>query len=501
MATTLTKVLVANRGEIAVRILGACRAMNIATVAVFSEADRDALHVRLADEAVCIGPPSPLESYLVIEKLIQAARETGADGIHPGYGFLSENAALAEACEAAGITFIGPPVEAIRVMGDKVASRARMVEAGVPLAPGTDGSDDVDTLLAAARSIDLPVMVKAAGGGGGKGMRIVREAGKLRDAIEAASREAHAAFGNATVYVEKFVENPRHIEFQVLADGAGHVVHVFERECSIQRRHQKLVEETPSVALDPDLRRRMGEAAIQVARAVDYVSAGTVEFLFDDGDFYFLEMNTRIQVEHPITELVAGIDLVGWQLRIAQGETLPFTQDDLGQHGHAIECRLYAEDAAHGFMPSSGVLRRLELPRGPSIRVDAGVYEGCEVTTHYDPILAKVVTWGEDRDEARRRMIGALSSTTMLGIQTSVAYLRDVLEHEAFVSGETTTGFLDEHFAGWAPPTGEEAPDEVLLAAALALSRPATTGATSGEGELEPPSPWQTLGAWRQGGA
>jgi acetyl-CoA carboxylase biotin carboxylase subunit len=498
MSTTLTKVLVANRGEIAVRIIRACRELDLASVAVYSEADHDALHVRLADEAVCIGPPSPLESYLVIEKLLSAARETGADGLHPGYGFLSENAALAEACAEAGIVFVGPSVEAIRVMGDKVLSRARMAEAGVPLAPGTDGSDDVDEVLARAAEIPLPVMVKAAGGGGGKGMRVVHDAAKLRDAIVAASREAHAAFGNATVYVESFVANPRHIEFQILADGAGHVVHLFERECSIQRRHQKLVEESPSVALDPELRERMGRAAVQVARAVDYTSTGTVEFLFDGGDFYFLEMNTRIQVEHPVTELVTGIDLVAWQLRIARGERLSFQQEDLVQQGHAIECRLYAEDAAKGFMPSSGRVRRLELPSGPGVRVDAGIYEGCEVTTHYDPILAKVITWGEDRDAARRRMVDALEETSILGIQTSIPYLRDVLEHPKFVSGETTTGFLDTYFADWAPPGGELVPDEVLLAAALALSRPAP--AAGSRSEAEPPTPWQTLGGWRQGG-
>ena len=497
----MKKILVANRGEIAVRVLRACRELGIPTVAVYSEPDAAALHVQLADSAVSIGPAPPTESYLDIDAIVAAARKSGADAIHPGYGFLAENAAFAARCEAEGITFIGPTADAIRIMGDKIASRDRMREAGVPLVPGTRGDDgDVDRLVADALELPMPVMVKAAGGGGGKGMRIVRERNGLGDAVRAASREAASAFGNPSVYVEAYLENPRHIEFQIMADSHGNTLHFFERECSIQRRHQKLVEETPSTVLTPELRAQMGKTAVTVAEAIGYRNAGTVEFLFGpDGRFYFLEMNTRIQVEHPVTELVTGVDLVTWQIRVARGEALPFRQEDLHQRGHAIECRLYAEDAAHQFMPSSGRIRRLVEPTGPGVRVDSGIYEGWEVTTDYDPILSKVITWGEDREAARLRMVQALDDTVCIGIHTATEYLRDVLNHEAFVAGETNTSFLAEHFADWTAGD-DEVPDDVLIAAAI-LDSIATSGGPRVDRAQTAPSPWQTVGSWRLGGS
>ncbi len=513
----MKKILVANRGEIAVRVLRAAREMGIPTVATYSEADRHALHVQLADEAVCIGPPSPRESYLNIDAIVAAAKSRRADAIHPGYGFLAENARFAARCEAEGLNFIGPSAEAIRLMGDKIESRKRMAEAGVPITPGTkSGSQDVDALVAEAKKIELPVMVKAAGGGGGKGMRIVREPSGLADAIRTASREAESTFGNPTVYIEKYIDCPRHIEFQVLADAYGHVIHLFERECSIQRRHQKLVEETPSVVLDPELRKKMGKAAVTVAKAAGYRNAGTVEFLFDrNRNFYFLEMNTRIQVEHPVTELVTGVDLVKWQIRIAAGEKLTLHQAELSQRGHAIECRIYAEDAENHFMPSSGVIRLLREPMGPGVRVDSGIFEGFEVATHYDPILSKLIVWGEDRDAARVRMIAALEDYVCLGIHTPIQFLRDIMRHEAFVKGETDTDFIPRYFSDWTAaasrPEGEDGsflsregadggvPDAVLIGAAIADS--VTSAAPRGAGRREEqPTPWQTLGAWRLGG-
>jgi acetyl-CoA carboxylase biotin carboxylase subunit len=495
----LKKVLIANRGEIAVRVIRACRELGIRAVAVYSDVDADALHVQLADEAVAIGPATPSESYLNVERLLDAAARTGCDCVHPGYGFLSENAAFAEACAAAGLKFVGPSADAMRVMGDKVASRERMTAAGVPLPPGTEGaSGNPDRLVKAAAAIPFPVMVKAAGGGGGKGMRVVHEQGDLRDAIEAASREAEAAFGNATVYVEKFIESPRHIEFQVLADAQGNTVHVFERECSIQRRHQKLIEEAPSVALDDEQRTRMGETAVTVAKAVGYEGAGTVEFLLDgSGDFYFLEMNTRIQVEHAITERVTGLDLMKWQFDIAGGRKLAFEQSDIVLRGHAIECRLYAEDPANQFFPSSGTLHRWVEPNGPGIRVDSGVREGFTVTTDYDPILAKVVAYAEDREAARLRMLEALSRTHCLGVQTATGYLMDVLNHPEFIAGNLTTHFLAEHFGDW--HGAEELPVEVLAAAAIAGEAPRATVTRGGEADPTP-NPFQSLGAWRVGG-
>ena len=473
--------------------------MKIPAVAVYSEADRESLHVQMADEAVCIGPPSPMESYLNIDNLIAAAREAGADAVHPGYGFLAENAGFADRCLAEGLIFIGPPSEAIRSMGDKVVSRRIMEEAGVPVVPGTTGSiDELDRVVEEASRIEPPLFVKAAAGGGGKGMRLVTDIAQLKPTLESATREAAAAFGDGTVYVEKCVEQPRHIEFQVLADNHGRVVHLFERECSIQRRHQKLVEETPSTVLTPEIRSRMGEAAVTATRAAGYRGAGTIEFLFDkDTSFYFLEMNTRIQVEHPVTEFTTGVDLVKWQIRIARGEEIPFEQSDLVQRGHAIECRIYAEDAERGFMPSSGTISFLKEPWGPGVRNDSGIYEGYEVSTFYDPILAKLVVYDENRELARRKMLTALENYVILGIRTSISFLRDLLAHEAFLRGETYTDFIDRHMKEWKDKAGETPPDEVVLAAALAEFHRKPSAA--GQGKVAAVTPWQTEGSWEIG--
>ncbi|MEJ2721335.1 MAG: acetyl-CoA carboxylase biotin carboxylase subunit [bacterium] len=501
----MKKILIANRGEIAVRIIHACREMNIPAVAVYSEADRTSLHVQLADESVCIGPPSPLESYLNKDAIISAAKSSGADAVHPGYGFLAENADFAERCIDEGLIFIGPPHSAIRKMGDKVESRRIMEGAGIPVVPGTPGSaKDFKKILEAAAAIKPPLFVKASAGGGGKGMRIVEKMADLGPTLEAASREAASAFGDGTVYVEKVVQNPRHIEFQVMLDQHGAGVHLFERECSIQRRHQKLVEETPSVVITPGLREKMGETAVAAARAVGYHNAGTVEFLFDDRtkDYYFLEMNTRIQVEHPVTEMTTGVDLVKWQIRIARNEHLGFGQADLTQRGHAIECRIYAEDPATGFMPSSGRILFLQEPSGPGVRNDSGIYSGYEVTTHYDPILSKLVTWDETREAARLKMITALENYIILGIKNCTLYLRDLLSHPAFVEGKTNTDFIPKYMTDWSDSSWRtedgSPPEEVLAAAALLehLEKPAADGG----GTREAPTPWRTVGRWEIGG-
>ncbi len=499
----VTKVLVANRGEIAVRIIRACRELDIRTVAVYSEADRTSLHVQLADEAVCIGPPSPLESYLKIDTLLDAARTTGADAVHPGYGFLSERAEFAERVARAGLTFVGPPAEAIRAMGSKLGARAIMKKAGVPVVPGTDGgSNDAARIAAMAKKIEGPWFVKASAGGGGKGMRLVTDASQLEAAARAAIGEAKSAFGDDTVYVERKIERPRHVEFQVLADAHHNVVHVFERECSIQRRHQKVLEETPSPALAPALRKKMGEAAVAAARAVAYVNAGTIEFILDArGNFYFLEMNTRIQVEHPITEMTTGIDLVQWQLRIARGEKLPFKQADLAQRGHAIECRIYAEDETRNFMPSSGVITKLREPGGAGVRIDSGVYEGWDVTPHYDPILAKLVAYGEDREQARTRMLRALGEYVVLGVSTSIELHQRILQHPQFVAGNVDTSFLDTYKDELLQPARDDVPDLAFIAAALANPGRANRAVRANGEETEAPSPWRMAGSWEIGGA
>ncbi len=456
------KLLIANRGEIAVRIIRACREMDIRAVAVYSEADANALHIRLADEAISIGPPPPRESYLKIDRLIEAAQKSKAEAIHPGYGFLSENADFAEAVTAAGIVFIGPPAEAIRKMGSKTRARAIMQAASVPVVSGYHGAADAD-FSEAAGTLGYPVLVKAAAGGGGKGMRIVKSPAELSEAVAAAQREAVNAFGSDEVFIEKYIGNPRHIEFQVLADSFGETVHLFERECSIQRRHQKIVEETPSPFLTAERREKMGAAAVAAAKAAGYGNAGTVEFIVDSyGDFYFLEMNTRLQVEHPITEMVTGIDLVKAQIRIAAGERLWFGQRDPSQRGHAIECRVYAEDPANNFLPSVGKIEQAVEPVRPGVRVDAGVTAGDEVSIYYDPMIAKVIAHAETRANAIRKMDAALADYKLTGITTNISFLRAVLAHPAFERGETTTHFIEQHLSDWQSPVTAEMGDRTL---------------------------------------
>ncbi len=493
------KILIANRGEIAARLIRACHEMGISAVAVYSEADADALHTRLADEAVLIGPPAPGESYLQGERIIEAARQTGAEAIHPGYGFLSEAAGFAQAVRDAGIVFIGPPADAIRKMGVKTEARALMEAAGVPVAPGyqSDSASDAD-FHAAAERIGYPVMVKAAGGGGGKGIHIVHTPANLSAALGTARREAEHAFGDPRVFLEKYIENARHIEIQVLADEHGTTVHLFERECSIQRRHQKIIEETPSTLLTPEVRARMGEAAVAAAKAVGYANAGTVEFIADEqANFYFLEMNTRLQVEHPISEMVTGVSLAKMQIHIAAGERLPFTQDDLVQRGHAIECRVYAEDPANGFLPATGPVLRTVEPAGPGVRVDAGVITGDEVTIYYDPMIAKVIVLAENRADAIRKMDWALGQYVILGVTTNLSFLRDVLRHPIFIAGEATTHFIDDHLSDWqhpAPPL----PAAALIAAALGelQTLPVQTGAAE---DADAYSPWARTDSFRLG--
>ncbi len=500
----MKKILVANRGEIAVRVIQACRELDIPSVAIYSDVDRTALHVKMADEAVHLGAAPPHESYLNQQKILAAAEATGCDAVHPGYGFLAENPDFAKLCEDNGLNFIGPKSGTIRSMGDKVEAREMMESAGVPLIPGMkEPVNDLDRLEEEAERIGLPVLIKAAAGGGGKGMRVAKKPSQLREEAEAAMREAQSAFGNPTVFLEKWLDQPRHIEFQVLADSTGHTVHLFERECSIQRRHQKVVEETPSTALTPELRERMGRTAVTVATRADYVNAGTVEFLLDrDGNFYFLEMNTRIQVEHPITELVTGLDLVKWQIRIASGEPFPLRQEDLTQRGHAIECRIYAEDPERNFFPAPGPIRFLNEPAGPGIRNDSGIYSGFTVTTDYDPILSKLVTWGEDREAARRRMVEALREYAILGIDTTIDFLHDVMIHPAFISGETFTDFIQKNFDGWSLPVRDEYLNEALVAAALKIALGSSGRSTPGAAEADGPrmpSPWETIGKWEIG--
>ncbi len=461
------KILIANRGEIAVRVMRTCRERGYATVAVFSEVDFTALHVQMADEAYPIGPAPSGESYLAQEKILAAARESGADAIHPGYGLLAENADFAEACAEAGVAFIGPPAETIRTMGDKTRARALMEEAGVPMAAGTTGAlKDAGEGKRIAAEIGYPVLLKAAAGGGGKGMRIIHSPEEFSDGMEAARREAQSAFGDGRVFIEKYISEPRHIEFQILADAGGNMVHLFERECSIQRRHQKVVEEAPSSLLTPDLRAQMGAAAVEAARTCGYVNAGTVEFLVDsDLNFYFMEMNTRLQVEHPVTEWITGIDLVAEQLRIAEGEPLGYAQEELSMRGHAIESRVYAEDPASNFLPDAGMLERHVPPDGFGVRVDAGVGPSGEVPIHYDPMIAKLITWGRGREQAIARMDRALAEYEVAGVETTIPFCSFVMQHEAFRSGRFSTHFVEKHFD---PEALARHDDESNRAAALA---------------------------------
>jgi acetyl-CoA carboxylase biotin carboxylase subunit len=495
----ITKVLIANRGEIACRVIRACRELDLRTVAVYSEADAAAPHVRLADEAIAIGPPPARESYLRIDKLVDAIRKSGADGVHPGYGFLSENAEFAEAVHAAGATFIGPPPSAIRAMGGKTSARARMQAAGVPVVPGDNGPEgrgfpDGALAKAAAARIGYPVMLKAAAGGGGRGMRLVDSEDKLEAALAGAQREAKAAFGDDAVYLEKAIVRPRHIEIQVFGDEHGGAVHLYERDCSIQRRNQKVIEESPSPVIDDETRAHMGEVAVKAARSVGYVGAGTIEMLYDSAarSFYFLEMNTRLQVEHPITELVTGVDLVRWQLAVAQAEKIPLAQEAIPRRGAAIECRVYAEDPVK-FLPSPGTITSLRVPAGPGIRDDAGVVAGSVVSVHYDPMISKLCTWADTRPAAIDRMRRALGEYHVGGIKTNLAFHRRVMRHPAFLRGEYDTGFIERHKADLLqpPPDGETA----ALAAIAAAAEAARAGGVAATSDLDlsgtQPSPWR----------
>jgi acetyl-CoA carboxylase biotin carboxylase subunit len=439
------KILVANRGEIAVRVIRACREMGIGSVAVYSEADADSLPVRLADEAVCVGPsPSP-DSYLNVPRIISAAEVTGADAIHPGYGFLSENPDFAEVCESCRITFIGPTSRQIRAMGDKANAREAMTAAGVPVVPGTDGPvDAAEDAVKEANRIGYPVIIKAVAGGGGKGLRVARSEAEFADQFQMARTEAQAAFGNGSVYIERYLARPRHVELQILGDRHGNLIHLGERDCSVQRRHQKLIEESPSPAVTPELRARLGEAALIGARAIDYVGAGTMEFLLDEtGDFYFMEMNTRLQVEHPVTEWVTGLDLVAEQIRAAAGEKLSVRQDQVQLRGHSIECRINAEDPDHNFRPSPGRVEFLHFPGGPGVRVDSHLYQGYRIPTQYDSMIGKIIVWAEDRPAAVARMRGALTELVVDGLKTTVPFHLRVLDHPAFQAGDVNTRFLE----------------------------------------------------------
>jgi len=491
------KVLVANRGEIAVRVMRTLREMGIASVAVYSDADRGALHVRMADEAVRIGPAPSAESYLVGEKILAACKTTGAQAIHPGYGFLSENPGFARACQEAGVVFIGPDASAMEAMASKTAAREKMIAAGVPVVPGANAGD-AKALLKAAEEIGYPVMLKAASGGGGKGMRLVQEAGDLEGAYERARSEAKSAFGDETVYLEKAIVQPRHVEIQVLGDRHGNVVHLFERDCSIQRRHQKVVEETPSPAEAADEARiaEMGEVAVRAAKAVGYYGAGTVEFLMaPDGSFYFLEMNTRLQVEHPITELITGRDLVRDMVRIAAGEELGFTQEDVTRSGHAIECRVYAEDPATGFLPSPGDIEVLRVPTGPGVRDDSGAYEGATISANYDPLVSKLCVWAPTREEALQKMRRALSEYVVTGIQTNLPFHLRLMRHPEFVAGDYDTGFIERHRDALLKGEGVgDAARDLSIAAAIAQAfrdQDAASAAKGGSAPAAGMSPWR----------
>jgi len=498
-------VLVANRGEIACRIITACQEMGLTAVAVFSDVDRQAPHVQMADRAVHIGEAAPASSYLNLPVILEAAAKHDAGAVHPGYGFLSENEDFAARVAQAGMVFIGPRPEVIGLMGNKTIAKISMEKAGVPVIPGEVIPDepDIKELKESAARIGYPVMVKAAAGGGGKGMRIVNTPEELQPAVEGAGREAQAAFGNGSLLLEKYLDRPRHIEYQILGDHHGNILHLFERECSIQRRYQKIIEETPSLALTPELRERMGSAAVTAARAVGYTNAGTVEFIYSNGEFFFLEMNTRLQVEHPITEAVCGVDLVKWQFRIAAGQKLTLKQEDLRQRGHAIECRIYAEDPEQDFLPAGGRLHNVKPPHGINVRNDMGVETGYEVSTYYDPMLAKLIVWDEDRPSALDKMGWALDRYVVLGTATNIPFLREVMNHPAFVKGDITTHFIPDHFADYTY-RGLDVPVEALLAAALADSvaaRRTREDSVSGEdaGKTDAFTPWRRAGGWRIG--
>lgn len=494
------KVLVANRGEIAVRIIRACEERGIPTVAIFSEADRTALHVRYADEAYCVGPAPSRESYLQIAKIIDVARNAGVDAIHPGYGFLSENAEFAAACQDAGITFIGPSADAIAKMGDKSTARATVAQRDVPLVPGSAKGLSNDELLAAARDIGFPLMIKATAGGGGKGMRAIHSEDEFANALEAARREAKNAFGNDEVYLEKLITNARHIEIQILADGHGNTIHLGERECSIQRRHQKLIEEAPSVAVSEALREEMGQVAIAAAESVGYVNAGTIEFLFDakENRYYFLEMNTRLQVEHPVTEIVTGVDIVKEQIAIAAGRRMRWRQADVAPKGWAIECRITAEDPYNNFLPSTGMVTYLKEPTGPGVRVESSLYRGCEIGLYYDPMVAKVIAWGENRAEAILRMRRALNEYRIGGIKTSIPFHQEIMDSTEFIWGTFDTGFLNKRqMARSQSPEYEQIVAVVASLIAHEEGRQAVHIGSTQAGRNTQGSSWQKMGRVR----
>lgn len=484
------KILIANRGEIAVRIIRACKELGAKTVAVYSDADRGSAHVALADEAYNVGPPKPTESYLVKENIVEIAKKSGAQAIHPGFGFLSENDSFAELCEKEGITFIGPTAESIKLMGDKITARKIAHDAGVPLVPGSDGAVSDVEASRVAEKIGYPVMIKASAGGGGKGMRLVRDKKEFESSLRMARSEAFSAFGDDSVFVERFIELPRHIEIQILADSHGKILHLFERECSIQRRHQKVIEEAPSGFISAKTRKKMGETAINIAKAVNYRGAGTVEFIVDQKqNFYFLEMNTRIQVEHPVTEMITGIDIVKWMIKVACGEHLPFKQSEIKINGHAVECRVYAEDPETNFLPSPGLLQYVKTPAGPGVRDDSSIYSGYEVTSYYDPMLSKLVTWGETRENAINRMASALKEYIVLGVKTNLGFLIEVMKEEEFRKARIDTNYIERHPELLKPSIDNIEP--VLIAAGIAMEEADSKNGKSEKSQLT--SGWKML--------
>lgn len=496
------KVMIANRGEIAVRIIRACRELGLETVAVFSEADRNALHVRYADEAHLLGPAPSRESYLRADKILDIAKRTGADAIHPGYGFLAEREDFAASCHDLGITFIGPKPSSIAAMGDKAEARATVIKAGVPVVPGTEdvGNMTNDDLLRIAPQIGFPLLIKATAGGGGKGMREVRSLEEMPTLLQSARREAEAAFGDGNVYLEKLVEGARHIEFQIIADSHGNVIHLGERECSIQRRHQKLVEESPSPFLDDELRKKMGDVAVKAAQAVDYINAGTIEFLVDkDRNFYFLEMNTRLQVEHPVTEMVTGIDIVAEQIRIARGRQLSYTQEQIKFNGHAMECRVNAEDPFNNFIPSTGQITHSILPTGPGVRVDTGVYPGFQITPYYDPMIAKLIVWGETRAQAILRMRRALEEYRIVGVRTNIPFHQTLMDSHRFMGGQFDTRFVEERFSMEAASSLDESQAEIAaILATLVAHKETERSAQIVRRNERDASNWKWVGRWER---
>ncbi len=484
------KILIANRGEIAVRIIRACRELGIKTVAVYSDADRNSMHVALADEAYNIGAPKPSESYLVKEKIIGVAKKSGAQAIHPGFGFLSENHSFAELCEKEGIAFIGPKAEAIELMGDKITARKIASDAKIPLVPGSEGVVSDLEASRVADKIGYPIMIKASAGGGGKGMRIVKNSDEFESSLRMAKSEALSAFGEDSIFVERFIEKPRHIEIQILADSRGKVLYLFERECSIQRRHQKVIEEAPSAFIKAKTRKKMGETAVRIAKAVNYEGAGTVEFIMDqDENFYFLEMNTRIQVEHPVTEMITGIDIVKWMIRVSCGEPLPFKQSELKINGHAMECRIYAEDPETNFLPSPGLLQYVKVPAGLGIRDDSSIYSGYEVTSYYDPMLSKLITWGESREDAINKMTSALKEYIVMGVKTNLGFLIRVMGDDEFKKAAIDTNYIERHPELLKPDS--EKIEQVLIASALVMQN--TTVEDSGGEKSNTSSNWKTF--------